>query len=79
MSNKANEILDEIVIYCNEELAQPTADDMCFGRQEMAVAILSLVDRHKGEPDKAERDAMDKLEEEILSGNRFCINGNCED
>ena len=79
MSNKANEILDEIVIYCNEELAETTPDDMCFGRQEMAVAILSLIDKSRGEPDKAEREAMDKLEEELLSGGRFCINGNCED
>lgn len=81
MSNKANEVLDEVVKYCNEELSNkstPSEDAFAFGRKEMALSIVLLISKSRNEPDKDERKAMEELEQELLSGSRYCINGDCE-
>jgi hypothetical protein len=50
-----------------------------LGQKELAKGLLTKLTKWKQECDEAERIALAELEEELLSQNRFCINGNCEE
>lgn len=50
-----------------------------LGQKELAKGLLTKLTKWKQECDEAERIAFAELEEELLSQNRFCINGNCEE
>lgn len=55
------------------------ADFMLLANKELAEDMLTKLTKWKQECDDAEREALEELEEELLSQNRFCINGNCEE
>jgi hypothetical protein len=61
-----------------ESCTEPS-DFVLLGQKELAQDMLTKLTNWKLECDDAEREALAQLEEELLSQNRFCINGNCEE
>jgi hypothetical protein len=62
-----------------ESCTEPSDFVVLLGQKELAQDMLTKLTKWKQECDEAEREALAQLEEELLSQNRFCINGNCEE
>jgi predicted secreted Zn-dependent protease len=57
----------------NEEIAEFKSE--CLSDETLA-DIFTDVEKHM---DTLKQEALEELEKDLLSNNRFCINGNCEE
>lgn len=86
---KAEKLLEIVVMQLQDaidrtELTYETCsgfgDVVLVGQKELAEDILARLHKAKQECDDPTQQAMEELEEELLSNSgRFCINGNCEE
>ena len=61
-----------------ESCTEPS-DFVLLGQKELAQDMLTKLTEWKQKCDEAEQKALEEIEDELLSQNRFCINGNCEE
>lgn len=84
----AEKLLQELMVELREcvDRTELTADScdcpsdfMVLAQKELAEDLLTKLTEWKQKCDEAEQKALEEIEDELLSQNRFCINGNCEE